>query len=424
MTVEAPSVAPIADPSSDAGVDGGRVDGVVVGGGIVGLATALRLLEARPALRIVVVEREAELASHQSGHNSGVVHAGLYYAPGSLKARLCRDGKAELEAFCERHGIPLGHPGKLVVALGEDELGRLDALRGRAEANGVPGLEAVGPERIREIEPHAAGIRGLWSPSTGIVDYRRVALAYADEVRAHGGSVRLATRVVGIDRRPDGLVVRTTRGELAPSWVVACAGLWSDRVAAMTGDAGPGTPRIVPFRGDYYTLSAEARPLVRGLIYPVPDPRFPFLGVHFTRRIDGEVWAGPNAVLAFARAGYRRRDLSVPDLAATLAYPGFLRLAGRYLGTGLAEMWRDWVKPAFVAQLRRYLPELRAEQLTFGPSGVRAQALARDGTLVDDFDLGGRDRILHVRNAPSPAATASLAIGRELASRAIARFEL
>jgi L-2-hydroxyglutarate oxidase LhgO len=401
-----------------------RLDVAIVGGGIVGLATALRLLEERPDLRLGIVEQEAELASHQSGHNSGVIHAGLYYAPGSLKARLCREGKSALEAYCTARGIPFDTVGKLVVALDDSELARLEALRERATANGVPGLEVVGPERIRELEPHAAGVRALWSPTTGIVDFRRVALAYADDVRAAGGSIWTARRVTGIDQRPDGLVVRTTGGDLVARAVVACAGLWADRVAALTGDAGPGAPRIVPFRGDYYTLTPDARPLVRGLIYPVPDPRFPFLGVHFTKRIDGAVWAGPNAVLAFARTGYRRRDLSVPDLAGTLAYPGFLRLAGKYLRTGLAEMWRDWAKGAFLRELQRYVPELRSDQITFGPSGVRAQALARDGSLVDDFDLAGSARILHVRNAPSPAATASLAIGRELAGRAIERFGL
>jgi L-2-hydroxyglutarate oxidase len=402
-----------------------KVDVAVIGGGIVGLATALRLLESRPALRIIVLEREPELATHQSGHNSGVVHAGLYYAPGSLKARLCREGKAELEQFCEAHAVPLERCGKLVVALDASELERFEALRARASANGVPGLEVVGPERIRELEPHAAGVRGLWSPSTGIVDYRRVALAYADEVRSRGGRIDTARPVTRIARRnATELVLETGQGPLVAGSVVACAGLWADRVAALTGDADRAAPRIVPFRGDYYTLAPEARGLVRGLIYPVPDQRFPFLGVHFTRRIDGAVWAGPNAVLAFARAGYRRRDLSLRDLAGTLAYPGFVRLAGKYLRTGLAEMWRDVSKRAFVRELQRYVPDIRADQLSFGPSGVRAQALARDGTLVDDFDLAGSGRILHVRNAPSPAATASLAIGRELAGRAIEQFGL
>ena len=395
---------------------------IVIGAGIVGLATAYRLLELRPDLDVTVVEKEPELAIHQSGHNSGVLHAGLYYAPGSLKTRLCREGKAQLEAFAEAHDIKFERCGKLVVALDDGELPRLAALRERAEANGVQGLEAVGPERIREIEPHAAGIRGLWSPSTGIIDFRRVALALADDLRSRGAEIVTSWPVSAIDTRAAEVVVRGPRGEeRVASLAVACAGLQADRLARMTGDDDD--PRIVPFRGDYYTLDATAAALVRGLIYPVPDPRFPFLGVHFTRRIDGSVWAGPNAVLAFAREGYRRRDVSPRDLASTLAFRGFLRLARRYLRTGVAEMWRDWWKPAFVHELQRYVPEIRGDQLRFGPSGVRAQALARDGTLVDDFSLGGRGRVLHVRNAPSPAATSSLAIGRVLATTALERLD-
>ena len=395
---------------------------LVIGGGIVGLATALRLLEQRPDVQVTVVEKEAELATHQTGHNSGVLHAGLYYAPGSLKASLCREGKADLEAFAEAHDIPLDRCGKLVVALDEGELPRLTALRERALANGVPGLEEVGPARIREIEPHVAGIRGLWSPSTGIVDFRRVALEMADEIRGRGAELVTSWPVSAIDARPPEVVVRGPRGEeRVASLVVACAGLQADRLARMTGDDDD--PRIVPFRGDYYTLDPAAAGLVRGLIYPVPDPRFPFLGVHFTRRIDGSVWAGPNAVLAFAREGYRRRDISPRDLASTLADRGFRRLAARYLRTGVAEMWRDWWKPAFVRELQRYVPEVRGDQLRFGPSGVRAQALARDGTLLDDFSLGGRGPVLHVRNAPSPAATSSLAIGRVLATTALERLD-
>jgi L-2-hydroxyglutarate oxidase LhgO len=396
-------------------------DVVVVGGGIVGLATSLRLLEARPDLRIAILEKEPELATHQTGHNSGVLHAGLYYPPGSLKARLCREGKAAVEAFATAHDIPFEHCGKLVVALEESELDRLAALRERAVANGVPGLEEVGPERIRELEPHAAGIRGLWSPETGIVDFRRVALAMADDLRAQGVAILTGREARGLEERAAEVVVATAAGELRADLVVACAGLQADRVAAL-GGARDG-PQIVPFRGDYYTLTPDARGLVRGLIYPVPDPRFPFLGVHFTKRIDGQVWAGPNAVLAFAREGYRRRDINPRDLLGTLTHPGFLRLASRYLRTGLGEMRRDWWKPAFVRELQRYVPEIRSDQLVFGPSGVRAQALNRDGSLVDDFVLGGTGRILHVRNAPSPAATSSLAIGRMLATTALERLD-
>jgi len=396
-------------------------DVTIVGGGIVGLATALRLQQRRPALTIAILEKEPELATHQTGHNSGVLHAGLYYQPGSRKARLCREGKTEMEAFAEAHDIPVDHCGKLVVAVDPSELARLDALRDRAVANGVPGLEVVDRERIRELEPHAAGIRGLWSPRTGVIDFRRVALAMADELRAGGAEIRTGHTVSAIDVRPSEVVVTTGRGDVTSRLVVTCAGLQADRVAALSGDTGG--PSIVPFRGDYYTLSPQASGLVRGLIYPVPDPRFPFLGVHLTKRIDGSVIAGPNAVLAFAREGYRRRDVDARDLVAALTDRGFLRLAGRYLPTGIAEMWRDWSKSAFVQQLQRYVPELRPDQVTFGPSGVRAQALARNGTLVDDFAFSGGPRVLHVRNAPSPAATSSLAIGSVLADEAFQRLD-
>jgi L-2-hydroxyglutarate oxidase LhgO len=401
-----------------------RADVAIIGAGIIGLATALRLLERRPDLSIVLLEKEATVASHQTGHNSGVVHAGLYYQPGSLKARLCREGKTELEAYCEAHGVPLERTGKLVVALEESELGRLHALKERAEANGVPGLEVVGPERIRELEPHAAGMRALWSPGTGIVDFTAVARAVAHDIVERGGSIETRRAVESFEQRGDELVVGTTQGDLIVRRAIACAGLQADRVAAMTGDAGADRPRIVPFRGDYYTLRPEARHLVRGLIYPLPDPGFPFLGVHLSRRIDGSVLAGPNAVPATAREGYGRLDVSWPDLRDTLTYPGFRKLAGRYWRMGATEVWRDWSKRAFVADVRRYVPALSASHLDFGPSGIRAQAVTADGSLVDDFMLGGSDRVLHVYNAPSPAATSSLAIGRVLAAEAVERFGL
>jgi L-2-hydroxyglutarate oxidase LhgO len=394
----------------------------IVGSGIVGLATALQLLRRKPALRLVILEREPVIAAHQTGHNSGVVHAGLYYAPGSLKARLCREGKAELERYCAEHEIPLERIGKLVIATEPDELPRLAALKVRAEANQVEGLEEVGSERIRELEPHAVGIAGLWSPGTGIVDYRAVARAYAADVQAAGGVILTGHRLNAVRSDSGTRILETAAGEVRARKVITCAGLWADQVAGMTG--GGGRERIIPFRGDYYTLRPAARPLVRGLIYPVPDPRFPFLGVHLTKRIDGGVIAGPNAVLAFARTGYRRTDLNPADLARYLTFPGFLRLARRFWRTGLGEMWRDISKAAFLAGLQRYVPEIRAADLVFGPSGVRAQALDPDGTLVDDFRLGGDDAVLHVRNAPSPAATASLAIGRELAETAVQRFGL
>jgi L-2-hydroxyglutarate oxidase len=393
-----------------------HVDVVVVGGGILGLAVARELLVRQPGRRVAVLERETRLAGHQTGHNSGVLHAGLYYAPGSLKARLTREGKERLERYAAERGIPYERCGKLVVVTSEGELEALEALRGRAEANAVPGLEVVGPERIRELEPHVVAIRGLWSPTTGIIDFSAVAAAFGDDIRAGGGSIHLGCEVTGLDERSAEVVVRTTAGELLAGHVITCAGLWSDRVAAMTVPAV--RERIIPFRGDYYTLTPEARSLVHGLIYPVPDPRFPFLGVHFTRRVDGEVWAGPNAVLAFARTGYRRRDVSPRDLLAIASSRGFLRLAGRFWRTGAAEMWRDWSKAAFLAELQRFVPELRASQLVFGPSGIRAQAVDLDGRLVDDFRFRGSRRVLHVVNAPSPAATASPGIAREVVDRA------
>jgi len=397
-------------------------DGAIVGGGIVGLATAYQLLQRRPDLRLAVLEKEDDVGRHQSGNNSGVVHAGIYYAPGSLKARLCREGKAALESFAAAHDIPIERCGKVIIAVDRSELGRLDDLEARSRANGVPDVELIGPERLRELEPHAVGLRALWSPDTGIVDYARVTHAFADEVRARGGVILTGRRVDGIRERGAEQVVHAPRGDIAARWVITCAGLHSDRVAAMTD--GRDDVRIVPFRGDYYTLRPEVRYYCRSLIYPVPDPAFPFLGVHFTKRVDGEVLAGPNAVLAFAREGYRIGIVSPRDLAATLAFSGFRRLAAANLRTGLAEMWRGISVRAFARALQRYVPAVQAEDLRYGPTGVRAQALRADGQLVDDFLLGGTERVLHVRNAPSPGATASLAIGRVLAERAIERFGL
>jgi L-2-hydroxyglutarate oxidase len=399
-----------------------RFDVAIVGGGIVGLATAYRLLQRRPDLRLVLLEREAELASHQTSHNSGVIHAGLYYPAGSRKAVLCREGKAELEAFCNDHGIAVDRCGKLVVAVDAGEKPGLDEIARRAEQNRVPGLTRVGPERMREIEPHVQGVAGLHSPQTAVVDFRLVALSLADEVRFRGGEIRTSWDVAAIERVGEGVVLRSERDEVAAGAVVTCAGLWSDRIAMLTGSAG--AQRIVPFRGDYMKLRPEARHLVRGLVYPVNDPRFPFLGIHLTRRIDDEVWAGPNAVLAFARTGYRLTDVAPRDVWDAVTYRGFVRLALRYWRSGAAEMWRDIWRPAFAASVRRYVPELQDEDLERGPSGVRAQSVRLDGEMVDDFSFGGSGRVLHVRNAPSPAATASLAIGRVLAQMAEERFGL
>lgn len=403
-------------------------DLAMIGAGIVGLATARELRRRHPGLRIVVLEKEPGPGRHQSGHNSGVLHAGVYYQPGSLKAQLCVAGKERMERYAEEHSIPFERCGKLIVALEESELGRLDELGRRGAANGVPGLRMVGADELREIEPHAAGIRALHVPGTGIIDFAAVVRALVTELRGLEVEVRFGHGVTGIARRGAVSVVQTTAGEVAARRVISCAGLHSDRVARLGAAPGstPSMPevRIVPFRGDYYTLKPPARHLCRGLIYPVPDPSLPFLGVHFTKRIDGEVWAGPNAVLALAREGYRRTTLDRRDLAETLRYPGFRRLARTYWRTGAAEMWRDVMKGAFVRELQRYVPEVRADQLTFGPSGVRAQAVAADGAMVDDFLLAHDTGSLHVLNAPSPAATASLAIADRLADEADRAFAL
>jgi L-2-hydroxyglutarate oxidase len=398
-----------------------RPDVVVVGGGIVGLATAYRLLERRPDLRLVLLEKEPELATHQTGRNSGVIHSPNTYTPGSLKARLCAEGRRDALAFADEHGVPYAMPGELIVATDPEEIPRLDAIAERTRANGVATARTIGPEEIHEIEPNVAGVRALHVPETGIIDWRAFALALADAIRAQGAEIRTGAAVTGIAAGSREVLVSSTAGAIRATGVVTCAGLWSDRVAAMT-DAGGSPPdrgtRIVPFRGDYFVLRPSAAALVRGLVYPVPDPRYPFLGVHLTVRIDGEVWAGPNAVLAFARDGYRRRDVDVRDLAEVLANRGFLKLARTYWRTGAAEMWRDWWAPSFVAAIRRYLPAIERSDVQPGPSGVRAQAMGPDGALVEDFLLTVRPRVVHVRNAPSPAATASLAIGREIAERA------
>ena len=399
-----------------------RYDVAIVGGGLVGLGTAFRLLEARPELRLTVIEKESGLARHQSGRNSGVLHAGLYYPPGSLKARLCREGKAQLEHFAEEHGIPFERPGKLVIATREEELARLQALSERGRDNGLRDLEEMGPERLSEIEPHASGLRALHVPETGVVDFRRVALGLAEEIRARGGDVLVDRRVVGIVASGQWQVIDTVAGPVHARAIITCAGLHSDRVAAMTHSNG--AERIVPFRGGFGVLRPAARHLVRGLIYPVPDPALPFLGIHLTRRIDGEVWAGPSAAPAFSREGYRRWQVSPRDLAASIAFRGSRRLARRHWRAGLRELWRDLSLPAFVGECRRYVPELRARDVRWGPAGIRAQAVGVDGTLVDDFSIQESDRVLHVRNAPSPAATACLAIGSTLSERAIERFDL
>lgn len=386
-----------------------------MGGGIVGLATAYRLQRAAPGTTVTVLEKEDDVGRHQSSHSSGVLHAGIYYAPGSLKARLCHAGREELERFADDHGVARVRTGKLVVALDRGEDAALDALAARARANGVPGLREVGPAEMAEIEPHAAGHRGLHSPATGVVDFLGVCRALAAEIVAAGGTVRTGQRVVGIDEDAGGVTVRTATGERRTDRVVTCGGLQADRLAALTLPRGS---RVVPFRGSYLRLRPAAAHLVRGNLYPVPDPRFPFLGVHFTRRIDGEVWAGPNALLALGREAYDRRPV-VADLRDVATFGGFWRLAARHVGTGARELLEERVRRRYLRRLRAYLPALRAEDLEPGPSGIRAQLVDRRGALVDDFVTTRSARTVHLLNAPSPAATASLAIGRLLADEVL-----
>ena len=390
----------------------------VVGAGIVGLALARRILLQRPGTRVTVLEKEDRVAAHQTGHNSGVVHAGLYYKPGSLKATLCRRGVGLLRDYCAEYGLPYDEVGKVVVALDAEEEARLDDIERRAEENGVPGVTRLGPQGLRDIEPHAAGVAALHSPSTAVTDFVAVAEQLADDVRRSGGRVLLNTPVLDLRPQDDRVHVLTgdPRGERHIhrfDRLVACAGLQSDQLARMAG-AGP-DPRVVPFRGHYHELVPERRHLVRGLIYPVPDPQYPFLGVHLTRHVHGEVMAGPNAVLAMAREGYRFRDVEKGEFAQTLAWPGFWRLARRHWTTGMRESLVSASRTAFARQARRLLPEITGADLRPAQAGVRAQALGRDGSLVDDFRVEAHGRVVCVRNAPSPAATSALAIAEYLA---------
>jgi L-2-hydroxyglutarate oxidase len=401
---------------------GDKFDVIIVGAGLLGLSTAMALLAERPALRVAVLEKEASVGAHQSGHNSGVIHAGLYYKPGSLKAKFCREGRQAMIEFAESRQIPYRITGKLVVATDESELARFTDLAERGRANGLAVKELQAAE-FAEIEPGVRGIRALYIPESGVIDYRQVSAAYADVVASRGGAVLRRHGVRSLTRASEGWIADTDAGPLLGRAVVACAGLQADRIAAMTGHGGH-EYRIIPFRGDYYTFRARASDYVGGLVYPVPDPAFPFLGVHFTRGIDGTLHAGPNAVPALAREGYGRLSVNPRDLLDTLRFPGLRRLARSYAGTGAREIWRDLVKPAALAQMRRYLPAIRSSDVTFGPSGIRAQCLSRSGALVDDFLIEEADGIIHVLNAPSPAATASIVIGRHIASRAVGHFAL
>jgi L-2-hydroxyglutarate oxidase len=387
---------------------------VVIGAGIVGLATAHRLLLDQPDASVTVLEKETRVACHQTGHNSGVIHAGVYYKPGSLKARLCRAGSQSMVEFCRVHGIPVEVCGKLIVATDETELPRLHALHERATGNGLA-ARLLTPAEADEFEPHVACVAAMHVPTTGIVDFAAVCRVLATLVEKAGGEIRLGNRVTAVHTRPAGQVVATNRGELPADVVINCAGLHADRIARLAGVKPPA--RIIPFRGEYYELRPERRDLVRGLIYPVPDPRFPFLGVHLTRMIDGSVHAGPNAVLATAREGYRWGRFNPRDVAGIVGWPGMWRMARRHLRTGLAEVRRSVSRTRFAADLARLVPALTADDIVRAGAGVRAQAVRRDGELVDDFLIVARPGQVHVLNAPSPAATSSLEIAKYLTSQ-------
>jgi (S)-2-hydroxyglutarate dehydrogenase len=409
-------------------------DTVVVGGGILGLAVARELTRREPDHQVVVLEREPRLAPHQTSHNSGVVHAGIYYAPGSLKARLCVAGMKALYAFCAERGVAHERCGKLIVAVSKDELEGLRELERRGNANGVPGLRMLGAEELRDVEPHARGVAALHSPETGIVDFAAVAAAYAEDVRGAGGEVRLGAAVSAVEDEGPDVVVRLgagphahrtvsagsdrdrRSGELRARRAIVCAGAWSDRLALRAG--APADPRILPFRGGYLRLRPERRDLVRGLIYPVPDPSLPFLGVHLTRTIDGEVLVGPTALLVGARDAYRLRRIRPRDVLDTLAWPGAWRMAARWWRTGVAELRYAASRKAMAKAAAAYVPAIGPQDLLDGPAGIRAQAVGRNGSLVDDFVVSTTRRTLHIRNAPSPAATSSLALAELIADRA------
>lgn len=394
---------------------------LIIGGGIVGLATAWRLLEVKPDLKITVLEKEQDVATHQTGHNSGVIHSGIYYRPGTLRAQNCMEGYGALLRFCDEHGIPYDICGKVIVATRPEELPQLDRIMGHGLQNGLKDIRRISAEETREKEPHVNVIESLWVPQAGIINYKRVAKKYAELIIGHGGVIRTGFKVSSIKRRDNEVTVIGEAGEISGGLLINCAGLYADKVAQMTGQNIQGV-QIVPFRGEYYELKPEKQYLVNNLIYPVPNPEFPFLGVHYTRMIEGGIEAGPNAVLAFRREGYSRWDLNVPELLETLVYPGFLRLAAKHWRYGLGEMHRSYSKTAFVKALQHLIPAVGFDDLERGGAGVRAMACDRDGKLIDEFLIFEDHNIINVCNAPSPAATASLAIGKTIAEKALLKF--
>lgn len=395
-------------------------DFVVIGGGIVGLATALKIKETNPDARLLLLEKETELAKHQTGNNSGVIHSGLYYKPGSLKATNCIRGYHLLIDFCRQHAIPFDLCGKIVVATDEHELPLLENLYQRGQQNGLQDLKKLSKEELKEYEPHVNGLRGIFVPQTGIVDYKKVAEKYGEVLKQKGADVVLGEQVIGIQSAPDRRMVNTQKQSYGAKVVVNCAGLYSDKVARMTVDTL--NVKIIPFRGEYYKLTKDKEYLVKNLIYPVPDPNFPFLGVHFTRMAKGGVEAGPNAVLAFGREGYKKSQINLSELAETLAWPGFQKVASKYWRTGMSEMYRSFSKAAFTQALQKLIPEIQESDLTEGGAGVRAQACDRTGGLVDDFLILEDKHVVNVCNAPSPAATSSLAIGETVAALAVKKL--
>ncbi|MBU0910035.1 MAG: L-2-hydroxyglutarate oxidase [Proteobacteria bacterium] len=397
-----------------------RHDLLIIGGGIIGLAVCQKILDSRPQTRVLLLEKEDDVACQQTGHNSGVIHSGIYYVPGTIKAQTCRKGYGLLVDWCRRHDIDYEICGKIVVATHEAELPYLNTLYERGLKNGLQGIRRISAGELRELEPHVAGIAGLHVPETGIVDYRQVAASLRLSCEKNGAVLLFGEEVVNVVAASDGVRVETAKGEYTASCVVSCCGLQSDRIARLTRPDL--AVRIIPFRGEYYTLDPAKKYLVRNLIYPVPDPAFPFLGVHFTRLINGEREAGPNAVLALKREGYLKTDVSFADFFETLAWPGFRKIARKYWRSGLMEMYRSFSKKAFLHALQKLVPEVEEADLLPGGSGVRAQACSRDGRLLDDFFFVEDGRLLHVCNAPSPAATASLAIGEQVTERVLAKF--